>query len=148
MRAHTHLSQAPNVKRSLVFSAMSNRERRQAFEMFKFPTSLPGDEQRTLFSKLLSFTFVRHPFTRLVTAYQHKVLKNNYQGWRDKIPQDTNIGPEETEPMEKRPPTFAEFVRFIVGNERVLMPIFDKCSLCDVDYDVIGKVETAEEDTR
>ena len=43
-------------------------------------------KKRKVFDNLFSFTFVRHPFLRLVSAYKDKVANDeHYRAWRKKL---------------------------------------------------------------
>lgn len=95
---------------------------------------------------LLSFSFVRHPFDRLVSAYTDKVL-DAAKGYA--IP-------------GLRGKTFPEFVDYVLENFEVKRcdlnpfcaidvhwrPQYMRCLYCDIPYDVVGKVETFTEDVR
>ena len=39
----------------------------------------------------MSFTFVRHPFVRLVSTYQNKVVDGNHALWRKKIRERSSV---------------------------------------------------------
>ena len=45
-----------------------------AQRLFQMPMKWPGGKE--LFDRLFSFVFVRHPFVRLVSAYQDKVISS------------------------------------------------------------------------
>ena len=63
-------------------------------EMRRFyllPQELPYEEKMLLLNHSLKITFVRHPFVRLVSTYQDKVLENNYNNWRPKILEKSSI---------------------------------------------------------
>ena len=106
------------------------------------------------------FFFVRHPFERLVSAYYNKFVDGNngrtYQ---------LNIGTKivrmfrphpSAESLEKgNDVTFPEFVSFVVHQwkRRRIEPIdvhwrpmVDLCLPCSINYDMIGKFETLQQD--
>ena len=44
--------------------------------------------KRTLIQDHFGFLFVRHPFSRLVSAYRDKVLFNTYRNWSEMVTKD------------------------------------------------------------
>ncbi|XP_043239313.1 carbohydrate sulfotransferase 11-like [Amphibalanus amphitrite] len=118
------------------------------------------------------FLVVRHPFERLLSAFRDKIENNGRrQGqayWvkavkmvrlhrrKDVVPQpvsaaELNGPPPPPPPRQPAPLTFPEFMRSVaaqdVGDEH-WKPYFAHCTPCNVDYDLIGKFETLEEDNR
>ena len=86
---------------------------------------------------LTTFTFVRHPFERIVSAYNGKVKS-------EKFPNEYNYE------------SFPEFIEHRVLKELESkqqlkvnihwMPFIDRCYHCDIPYSVIGRIETFQED--
>ena len=58
---------------------------------YLIPQELTYKEKLLLLNNSLKITFVRHPFVRLVSTYQDKVLENNYNNWRPKILEKSSI---------------------------------------------------------
>lgn len=92
--------------------------------------------------------FVRHPFERLVSAYVDKALRPRsevmwfYKTYWEKIP-----GVK----AENRTPTFAEFVDLLLATpvrelDEHWSPYYSRCQPCLLDYDFVGKLETADRD--
>ncbi|CAM1301499.1 CHST12 (predicted) [Pycnogonum litorale] len=120
-----------------------------------FTTQKIGDMLATTDDRLTNyfkFTFVRHPFTRIVSCYQDKAAgergkyeyffrlywKKAMERYRNvaNVPLGTNI-------------TFPEFVKYLIDSkddDRHWMPIHQLCQPCSVEYDFIGKLETFTED--
>ena len=113
----------------------------------------------------LKVTFVRHPFVRLVSAFQDKVIDVEYREWRNKslkFPSETkvcrlnhlqkciNIDSYNMQVVNNLP-NFDQFVDFILHREHEHDPHIEyfwrKCDMCRIHYDVIGKVETTVADT-
>ena len=93
-------------------------------------------------------------FSRLVSAYVDKIKEQNDASYYSKIAQiKERYGGE---------PTFPHFVQYILDSPEVRgctledcetvdahwRPFYARCAYCDVDYDVIGKMESFEEDVR
>ena len=113
------------------------------------------------------FLVVRHPLERLLSAFRDKIEAHGSRPgspyWRKAVRmvrlhrrRDVTAGPvtaaELSGPLP--PPqspqlTFPEFLRSVarqdVGDEH-WKPYFAQCTPCNVDYDLIGKFETLEED--
>ena len=103
------------------------------------------------------FIFVRHPFERLVSAYQDKFAGSN------KIFQ-VAVGKEIIKKYRKQPTqlslqnghdvTFPEFVSYVIDEWKQCQtqldvhwrPIIDLCHPCAMEYDFIGKFETLNQD--
>ena len=86
----------------------------------------------------LSFSIVRHPFERLVSAYENKLVGPSVMGTWFR----NNYGE----------PTFEKFARMIIQNSEGCQqnfcrslnehwrPYLEACSYCDIDYTFITKV--------
>ncbi|XP_068237527.1 carbohydrate sulfotransferase 11-like isoform X2 [Palaemon carinicauda] len=140
-----------------------------------FPPLPPKVAAKEMDKLSLLFTVVRHPFTRLVSAYRDKIpekyradlqqkMIDRYRGQINNRQQDQNkqrnVKPSEDPSL----PTFREFVLFVSDeilscepfvNSACLQlidphwrPIYDRCAPCDFHYDVIAKVETFYEDQK
>ena len=59
--------------------------------LYLIPQELTYKEKMLLLNHSLKITFVRHPFVRLVSTYQDKVLEHNYMNWRPKILKKSSI---------------------------------------------------------
>ena len=91
-----------------------------------------------IIDKYVSFFTVRHPFERLVSAYEHKVLRNHAKFLKNS--------------------TFIEFLHnFVIkeanecpGNHQCMnihwMPYISSCSYCNFPYTYIQKMETFDRD--
>ena len=99
--------------------------------------------------KIMLFSFVRHPFERLVSAYKDKFLKHESKGhnfvrYRSWYHKDHSFS------------SFAnlvlmEYNKYIRNEGRVnghWLPMTLKCWYCDAHYDVVGRMETFSEDVK
>lgn len=111
----------------------------------------------TDFSKYFKFMFVRNPYTRLISAYNNKVIKYNKNSPPDRRVVRYRILVRSRQYNDLRTPvTFVEFLRFaIFDNTRRFdrispdlhwTPATTICIPCGIQYDFIGKLENAERD--
>ena len=106
---------------------------------------------------LTSFMFSRHPFSRILSSYRGK-LENRTSG-RPAEMYSRKIGgkivsryrtEEEKRVNKKVEPTFREFVQYILdGNirDRHWRPIYLLTFPCVLNYTILGKIETFNDDT-
>ena len=119
-----------------------------------------------IFDESISFTFVRHPFVRLVSAFRDKFelgAKNNYiyKMYAADILNIPAASGEKTEAYMRMiyskiaslpRPTFPQFVDYLLRtrieeyNDHWL-PYWIHCNFCHQKFNMVGKVETIEEDT-
>ena len=104
----------------------------------------------------MKFTFVRHPFERLISAYNNKLVEDNsfYRlNYGRKIIRRYRMNPSERSLELGDDVRFEEFVQYVIDEWKTgqLMdvhwrPMADLCTPCYVHYDVIGKFETLKQD--
>ncbi|XP_063615862.1 carbohydrate sulfotransferase 11-like [Penaeus indicus] len=134
---------------------------RRVFEEYKAPSS--SIEKNRVFQSSLRFLVVRHPFTRLLSAYRDKIERPNPKPFAPYFkdlhraiilkyrPAESNI--------TSNTPTFPEFVDYIIDftanlttaqewDENVVCwtPYWVQCGVCSSDYQVVIKLETMTED--
>jgi chondroitin 4-sulfotransferase 11 len=97
-----------------------------------------------LLNNMTKMTIVRHPFVRLVSAYQDKVIDHYYKDWADQVYKLPTI-------HEDIKPNFEQFVDFVIDmkipEDPHLRFFWYACDMCHVNYDIIAKTETINEDT-
>ncbi|XP_063887526.1 carbohydrate sulfotransferase 11-like [Scylla paramamosain] len=135
-----------------------------------FPMVATDRILRELKRSSLTFTVARHPFTRLVSAYRNKIEENYkperwseiMRKYRTPINITTEVNNSRPTEMNNSRPTFREFALF--ASDEVLrclgqarpscldevdvhwLPHHDRCAPCNINYDVIAKMETKDED--
>ena len=103
-------------------------------------------------NKMLSFSFARHPFERLVSAYKDKVLKIDKflrMNWFQKVYSYVYRN------WYKKNNSFPSFVDLILNKYKNMKisnihweSITNNCNYCDIEYDVIGRMETFNDDVK
>nr|ACO10558.1 Carbohydrate sulfotransferase 11 [Caligus rogercresseyi] len=106
-----------------------------------FKTLSQSTLQEKALSKYSKFIFVRHPYERLVSAYENKVHRPFTNYFRSRLLREG-----------MRDLSFPSFVDFILSKKpRDLnehwSPQYMLCRPCQVDYDYIGRYETMKEDS-
>ncbi|XP_077981470.1 carbohydrate sulfotransferase 11-like [Glandiceps talaboti] len=115
--------------------------------------SLASYSQKQKLFRLQNYTkfmFVRHPFTRLLSAFRDKFVETPTEMFRKKyVPIAKKI-------LNLRSPgdnlTFSQFVQYLLKippqtYNRHWRPMHYLCQPCAINYDVIGKFETLNMDT-
>ena len=115
--------------------------------LYNLPKELSYKEKLTFLAASLKVTFVRHPFVRLVSTYQDKLVDHDYRGWRNKC-----LKFPSNKKASRNIPNFDQFVQctLAMDEKNVHDPHIElywkKCDMCNLHYDVIGKLETYRED--
>ncbi|CAG0889053.1 unnamed protein product [Cyprideis torosa] len=125
-----------------------------------YPSIEAPEAKEILANSDLRFLIVRHPFIRLLSAYRDKLedmrhrhedgTEYFYRSYGRKIVQKYR---QHTEQHQRDEPTFPEFVQYLIDTDSVYfddhwMPYYLFCTPCLVNYDVIMKLETVDEDQR
>ncbi|XP_064077736.1 carbohydrate sulfotransferase 13-like [Macrobrachium nipponense] len=124
-----------------------------------------GEEKAEVLRKSARVIIVRHPFTRILSAYRDKMTKMK-PGPRKfhfrRMQKDIMARYRPTNSSVDSPfPTFPEFVSYIIDATRSLRSSTDwrektkcwtaywaHCNVCTTDYNVIMKLETLDDDKR
>ncbi|XP_060588106.1 carbohydrate sulfotransferase 11-like [Ruditapes philippinarum] len=103
-----------------------------------------------------SFLFVRDPYGRLFSGYEHKLYNPNLSFWKNygmRIAKTVRQNPSNESLRYGHDITFAEFVKYILFQKdnhyrinRHFTPMYQKCDPCRVPYDYIGHLETFRQD--
>ncbi|XP_066951992.1 carbohydrate sulfotransferase 11-like [Macrobrachium rosenbergii] len=127
----------------------------------------PADRKEFLqtFKSSLRVIIVRHPFTRILSAYRDKMIKLEPRPtefhFRDLQLQIIAKYRPVDSPESSQFPTFSEFVQYILDSTKTFVtaqdwkknvhcwtPYWAQCNVCGVDYNVIIKLETMTEDEK
>ncbi|TRY77960.1 hypothetical protein TCAL_08620 [Tigriopus californicus] len=114
---------------------------------FTFPTHLSASIQHEILNAAFTFTFVSHPFVRLVGYYDVLVGNVDRAETLDWFPDSHG---KTTGPLtEGNKPTFSNFVDYFIANLKFdpkASTTLRKCEMCALNYDVIAKMDTYNED--
>ncbi|XP_071103647.1 carbohydrate sulfotransferase 11-like [Haliotis cracherodii] len=113
------------------------------------------EDMSKLLQKTLKFLFARDPYSRVFSTFIDKILSPNTYMWglgKNAIEMFRSSNTERTSTCGSDV-SFDEYVKYI--NTRKfktidfhLRPVAYRCDACVADYDVIGKLETFEDDIR
>ncbi|XP_042203920.1 carbohydrate sulfotransferase 10-like [Homarus americanus] len=153
----------PKEKELLKYSPKYGARHSVVNDVYPMPSTAAGKVE--FLRKSLRVIIVRHPFTRILSAYRDKMIKEHplppkfgfRQLQKDIISKYRQPDSSETYPF----PTFAEFVQYLIDftakftsikqwkkNVRCWTPFWVQCSVCTLDYNVIMKLETMADDER
>lgn len=141
---HASSNKAPNLLRSQMVRGIRELK------------SYNPTEIRLRLSKYYKFLFVRHPLTRIVSAFRDKLLHDSDQSRRylPRILKYTrNIDSSEVNnSLNARSLTFSEFLAYTYTSGKIIRTdqhwenIYRLCNPCGIRYDYIGKKETFHQD--
>uniref|UniRef100_A0A0P4VTQ8 Carbohydrate sulfotransferase n=1 Tax=Scylla olivacea TaxID=85551 RepID=A0A0P4VTQ8_SCYOL len=131
----------------------------------KYPPPKTNEEKNALFPKSLRFITVRHPFTRLLSAYRDKienVSPRPFQPYFLDLQQAIIKNYRASQSNNTKPtPTFPEFVQYVIDItenfttekdwvEHVVCwtPYWVQCAICSSDFQVVIKLETMDTDVQ
>lgn len=117
--------------------------------LLKRLSSYPPEQQEELLNSFTKAMFTRHPLERLVSAYRDKLLGNE--------PYYSGTVANEIKALFRKDKnftgavTFQEFVNYIVTSNKEYLDVHWKpmsllCDPCNIQYDILGKYETLEDD--
>ncbi len=132
-------------------------ERLKLFRMLKLDRTGVLERLRSYYK----FMVVRHPFSRLVSAWRDKIVNikqsghtkwseeilRRYRPWLfdNKLPRQSQVNFAEVQP------TFAEFVQWIAETrkqDKHWMPVETACHVCDQSWNAVLRTETMDTDQR
>ncbi|XP_071944088.1 carbohydrate sulfotransferase 11-like isoform X2 [Antedon mediterranea] len=110
-------------------------------------SKIPQNERQNVLDTYTKFMFVRHPFSRVLSAYNNKINPNSSAGWDSMRRQIASID------GQGKDATFTKFLKYIIpmspsDDDRHWSTTTKLCLPCDIDYDVIGKFETLSDDAK
>ncbi|XP_068204141.1 carbohydrate sulfotransferase 11-like [Palaemon carinicauda] len=151
----------PDDKPELQFSHVFGARHDIAFDYYPPPSS--AAEKARVLKKSLRMIIVRHPFTRLLSAYRDKMIKMHpgpakFQFRKTQVKIIAKYRPLNS--TNKSPhPTFPEFVQYVIDetanltsakswqrNVKCWVSYWAQCNICTTDYNIIMKLETMSED--
>lgn len=127
-----------------------------------FPAPNGEKKQKKELARSTKFLVVRHPFDRIVSAYKGKISRRDakprfYRKLQKEIKEDYSRNKKEIK--DGVPPTFEEYWRYLIDLTKGLVDpgdwrkvdcvqaYYSVCVPCDVEYDVILKLETHDDDS-
>ncbi|XP_069119154.1 carbohydrate sulfotransferase 12-like [Argopecten irradians] len=119
-------------------------------------SKLPYDQALKYLVHSTKFLFVRDPYSRMLSGYVDKLYTNNYIFWEKtgrEIVKNHRVNATKLAQECGHDITFSEFLQHVVKSETSekqrdphWYPMYDACRPCSLVYDVIGKIESFQED--
>ncbi|XP_070613371.1 carbohydrate sulfotransferase 8-like isoform X2 [Erythrolamprus reginae] len=118
-------------------------------KLLKRLSSYSPEQQKELLNSFTKVMFTRHPLERMVSAYRDKLLHDEpYYG---------TILANEIKALFRKDKnftarvTFQEFVNYVLTRKSDNLdvhwkPMFQLCDPCNIQYDILGKYETLDDD--
>jgi len=140
------------------FSKLHGASESKARKMFP-PPSVSKKEQKKILKGSTKFLVVRHPFDRIISAYTGKIANPMAKPRFYRDVQKDIIKNYRKDKSASGPPSFEEYIRYLLDEtDNIHSPqdwkvidcvqaYYSVCAPCDVQYDVILKLETHTADT-
>ena len=144
---------------------ISQSKRNLLWTQFKNKTSIflktnAENKVEKLFSyvsqDIFTFTFVRHPFERLISAYKNKgqnykkMKEYGFGKWYLKGPTFPSFVDEVVLKEYRRSDCYKKYYKTCNENKYKFnyhwSPLSSRCSYCDITYNVVGRMESFDED--
>ncbi|XP_042203772.1 carbohydrate sulfotransferase 11-like [Homarus americanus] len=157
------LNMPPKKREKNKFSVKFGARQDKVYDLYPPPED--PRERIHVFKNGLRVLIVRHPYSRIISAYRDKMLKMNPRPVEHKFRElQLKIIDKyrKKNSNEKSPfPTFPEFIQYIIDHTKDLhtreewinnvvcwTPYWAQCDVCSVDYNLILKLETMQKDEK
>ncbi|XP_071112147.1 carbohydrate sulfotransferase 14-like [Haliotis cracherodii] len=114
-----------------------------------------NENMRSIIQSAFKIVFARDPYQRIFSAYVDKFLSPNAMFWSfgEKIIKKVRITQPNTTLGCGEDVKFSELIRYLIGvnpksYDHHFRPVSLQCDVCNIQYDVIGNVETFEHDAK
>ncbi|XP_050686200.1 carbohydrate sulfotransferase 11-like [Eriocheir sinensis] len=153
----------PERRNQLKYSVKYGAKQYEVFNMYPTPSTM--EEKMKVVRESARVIIVRHPFTRILSAYRDKMMKLLPKPPKFKFRELQKSIIKKYRPADstdKSPfPSFSEFVQHVIDftasftrgldwrmNVKCWVPFWAQCDVCSIGYNVIMKLETMPEDER
>ncbi|XP_071950640.1 carbohydrate sulfotransferase 11-like [Antedon mediterranea] len=132
---------------NLTTEEVSDAWKKHVPSLYTFPVS----KQKHILATYTKFMFVRHPFTRLLSAFTDKMKTKDgkYQRGADKIIDKIKAHRYDENATEKV--EFVDFINLVVSNVYTDLhwsDMYKICRPCNIHYDIIGHFEDMSNDAK
>lgn len=114
-------------------------------KLYLLPNFLSDKEKREYLNSYKMVTYGRHPFVRLVSTYKDKVIDHKIGlglRWKIMMKFDKN------HPYSAFPTFIKNIVNRTIAEDWHVNRYWERCDLCHLNYEIIGKMETFANDTK
>lgn len=141
------------IKRESEFSSLFDVPLGEAYlRVMETLSKIKSENVNKILNSSKKIIFVRHPYTRLFSAYIDKIFSVNPLYWRYFRPNRGKSSSNSSQCVYDV--TFAEFVKYFLSNNFFwkkdfhFIPMYKHCSPCKLKYDFIGKIESFDQDSK